>query len=69
MAIENTECSCGEKVTVRTGSDAKTMERKDGKQVVYTGDENKYSNKEYDIFRCQGCGKPINETCKAAAYG
>ena len=68
MSIIKTECICGEKVTVRTGLDAKTKGRKDGKQVVYTGDEHRYQNKEYDIFRCQGCNQPINETCEAAAY-
>jgi len=57
------------KVTVRTGDDARTKGRRDGKQVVYTGDENRYPGREYDIFRCDGCGKPIAESCSLAAYG
>lgn len=69
MTILKTMCTCGEKVTVRTGDDAKTRGRKYQKQVVYTGDERMYGEKEYDIFRCRGCGEPINETCKAAEYG
>lgn len=66
--IENTECNCGEKITVRSGADAKMKGRKDGKQVVYTRDQDKPGQTEYDIFRCESCGKPISETCKAAAY-
>lgn len=68
MTIKNTQCKCGEKVTVRSGADAKTKTRKDGKQVVYTGDENIYPGQEYDIFRCRNCRQPINETCSEAEY-
>ncbi len=66
--IINTECNCGVKITVRTNEDAKTQGRKDGKQVVYTGKERKYKRSEYDIFRCDGCGEPINKSCSDAAY-
>ena len=68
MAVIKTSCACGVEVTVRTDQDARTNGRKDGKQVVYTGKELMHSPKEYDIFRCSGCGKPISETCKEAAY-
>lgn len=65
MAIIESACSCGEKVTVRTGKDAKTRGAKN--QVVYTGEENKYAPSEYDIWRCRGCLKQIRETCSEAA--
>lgn len=69
MAIIETACQCGEKVTVRTGADCKTPWRADKKQVVYTGDENRYGEREYDIFRCIKCLMLIENTCKEAAYG
>ena len=69
MAIQKTNCSCGVKVTVLSGDDAKGKNRADGKQVVYTDDEMKPVGWSYDIFRCKGCGEPISETCKEAAYG
>lgn len=67
--IINDECSCGVKVIVRTGADSRARTRRDGKQVIYA-DELTYENKgsEYDIFRCRGCMKPIDETCKSAAH-
>jgi hypothetical protein len=68
VGIINTQCNCGVKVTVRTGDDAKTVGRKDGKQVVYTNDERRYGTREYDIFRCEKCHEPIHETCAEAAF-
>jgi len=67
MSIQKTQCRCGELITIRTGRDCKTT-RKDRKQVVYTGEEKKHPTREYDIFRCRGCGEPIHETCAAAGY-
>jgi len=65
MAIIKSACSCGEKVTVRTGNDAKTRGTKN--QVVYTGEEDKYAPLTYDIWRCRKCLKLIRETCSEAA--
>lgn len=67
MAITNTTCSCGKAITVRTIPDAKTVFRRDGKQVVYT-DRQLIDGAEYDIFRCEGCSEPIHLTCAEAAY-
>ena len=69
MAIENSHCDCGEKITVRSGDDAKTKLRADGKQVVYTDDVEIKKRRQYDIFRCRACLKPISTSCPAAAYG
>lgn len=62
MAIVETECSCGEKIEVRTGSDSKSDFRKDGKQAVYPGESG------YCIFRCRVCLEPLHQTCPEYAW-
>lgn len=68
MAIIDTNCECSEKVTVKTGVDSNSRTRRDGKQVIYTGEEFRFGNREYNIFRCRKCHEPIGETCPEAAF-
>ncbi|CCU70906.1 hypothetical protein TOL_0467 [Thalassolituus oleivorans MIL-1] len=68
MAIINTECKCGKKITVRTNADSKGTFRKDRKQVIYTDQPLTDDGREYDIFRCESCSEPIAQSCADAAY-
>ena len=68
MAIIDTNCTCGEKVTVLSGKDTHSRLRKDGKQVVYTGEPRTKDGKIYDIFRCRSCTQMISKTVPAASY-
>ena len=62
MSIIQTECACGTKVEIRTGSDSNSSFRKDGKQAVYPGESG------YCIFRCRDCRMPLHETAPEYAF-
>ncbi len=68
MAIIETSCSCGEKVTVLTGTDSSNRLRRDGKRVIYTNGSSYSADVVYDVFRCRRCLNLIAETCSEAAY-
>ena len=65
MAIQQSKCSCGEAVEIRTGTDKIATMRTDGKQAVYPDD----TNKAYSIFRCKTCLQPLDQTCPGYEYG
>lgn len=62
MAIIHTNCTCGKAVEIRTGSDANSNYRKDGKQAVYPCEGG------YCIFRCSQCLEPLHQTVPAFAH-
>jgi hypothetical protein len=50
------QCSCGVPVTLIKGS--RRSFRTNGDQYAYTSE----GGDAYSIFRCRGCGEPIDET-------
>ncbi|WP_138581916.1 hypothetical protein [Pseudoalteromonas sp. S2755] len=67
MAIINSACTCGRKITVATGADSMSNHRKDGKQAYYP-EHLPSVEYNYSIFRCESCGKPASETVKGYEY-
>ena len=64
MTIVQSKCSCGTPVEVRSGTDAISSMRTDGKQAVYPEDP----KKNYSIFRCKNCMQPASETVPGYQY-
>lgn len=62
MPVIQAKCSCGQPVEIRTGRDADSRYRCDGKQAVYPGE------KGYSIFRCCSCLECLDETVAEFAY-
>ena len=64
MAIQQSKCSCGRAVEIRTGTDVIATMRMDGKQAVYPEDTDKW----YSIFTCRSCRRPLSKTCAEYQY-
>ncbi len=68
MALIDSICTCGRRITVATGQHATNRLRPDGKQAYYPEllptPENNYS-----IFRCETCGEVASQTVKGFEYG
>lgn len=61
-----TQCSCGEPITVEYDSHWQRTCRSDLRRPHYPDNDPRASA---TVFRCRGCSKPVNETVPEAAYG
>lgn len=67
-------CICGEKINVEIGCEQR-VSRTDKKRPFYPDqclpdglDPEKYRIDGITVFRCRGCGKPVDETVPSAGF-
>lgn len=74
MGIVTDKCVCGEGISVELDCQRR-VSRTDKKRPFYPDQElpegldpTKYSKHSISVFRCRGCGEPVDETVPAAQY-
>jgi hypothetical protein len=60
--IRKSKCSCGQPVLIEF--DSKQTCRRDKLRIFYPDQP----DTGWCVFRCKGCGEPIGDNCKDAAY-